>query len=38
VFTYFYSLGYDLWSVEELPIGSHSSLLRASFATRKEMT
>ncbi len=37
-FAHFYGLGYYLWGVEEGSDGFGADLLRASFATRKEMT
>jgi hypothetical protein len=35
---HFYGLGYYLWEVNDDPDGSGVGLLRASFATRKELT
>jgi hypothetical protein len=37
-FAHFYGLGYYLWGVDEEPVGAGSSLFRASFVTRKELT
>ena len=37
-FALLYGLGYYLWRVEEEPENSGADLLRASFATRKELT
>ena len=37
-FAHFHGLGYHLWEVNGDPAGSGVGLLRASFATRKELT